>query len=111
MERDRLSASEPGPPTKTVVGPDGSSIRFPDLPNVGEQRQSPNSATDASPERQSVSVTTKETALQVSNESWRDRIVSTARSTFERVGTCILSNMAHGLVAAGWTTIAVALAR
>lgn len=95
MAHDKSSTSKPEPTTKTIAGPDGSSISYPNLPNVGEQRQSPNGLIKESPEHHIIHTPSKDTASQISHESWRERVMGAARFAVERVG-----NYGHAAVQA-----------
>ena len=71
-------------PTKTITAPDGTQIHYPDLPNVGERYQPPDaSAHEVRGQRSAPPA--QPSATPITNESFRERVMSAARSAFERV--------------------------
>ena len=77
-----------GPPTKTILSPDGIPIHYPNLPNVGEPYNKRDSTSHDVPGRQSAPPTQSHAAAPPAsaNESWRERVTSAARSAVDRVG-------------------------
>ena len=73
-------------PTQTVRAPDGSLIQYPDLPNVGEKYQSPGAAAHEVHGQQTAQPSDLRPTPPVTNESWRERVMSAARSAVERAG-------------------------
>jgi len=73
-------------PTKTVRAPDGSLIHYPDLPGVGEKYQPPSAAAHEVHGQQSTQPPDPRPTSSASNESWRERVMSAARSAVERAG-------------------------
>lgn len=88
-----MANSNPGPPTKTIIGPNGYPIHYPDLPNVGEPYQKPEPFPhDASMPQPSSPPTQSAVSPSIASESWHDRVMSEARSAVECAG-------AYGLAA------------
>ncbi len=73
-------------PTKTIAGPDGRPIHYPNLPNVGEPYRKPDPSTHNVSAQQSAPTPMQAAATPIASESWRERVMSAARSSVERVG-------------------------
>lgn len=73
-------------PTKTIAGPDGRPIHYPNLPNVGEPYRKPDPSTHNVSAQQSAPTPMQAAATPIASESWRERVMSAARSAVERVG-------------------------
>jgi len=73
-------------PTKTIAGPDGRPIHYPNLPNVGEPYRKPDPSTHNVSAQQSAPTRSHAAATPIASESWRERVMSAARSAVERVG-------------------------
>ena len=72
-------------PTKTVTAPDGSRVHYPNLPNVGEPYQPPNAtAPPMHEDRDRGPAAPSPSASHQNSESFRERVMSAARNTFER---------------------------
>jgi len=74
-------------PTKTIAGPDGRPIHYPDLPNVGEPYRKPDLAGHNEPAQHTATTPIQASATPIASESWRERVMSAARSAVERAGT------------------------
>jgi hypothetical protein len=73
-------------PTKTITGPDGHPIHYPNLPNVGKPYGKPDGVGhDAVAQQPAVTAAPAPPTITAS-ESWRERVMSAARSALERVG-------------------------
>ena len=86
MAQDNASPGSWGPPTKTITAPDGSQIHYPNLPGLGEQYQPSSASTEHSnPQARSEPAAPTE-ATHATPETWRERVMSAARSAVERAG-------------------------
>jgi hypothetical protein len=86
MAQNNASSGNSGPPTKTIAAPDGSQIHYPNLPGLGEQYQPPTALKEVShPQAHSESAAPPGPA-HAAPETWRERIMSAARSAVERAG-------------------------
>ena len=72
-------------PTKTITGPDGHPIHYPNLPNVGELYRKPDVVGHNAVQQPTVTPAPAPPTATAS-ESWRERVMSAARSALERVG-------------------------
>jgi hypothetical protein len=73
-------------PTKTITGPDGHPIHYLNLPNVGEPYHKPDVAGHDAVAQQPTITAAHAPPTVTASESWRERVMSAARSALERVG-------------------------
>ena len=87
MTRNSTGAAGSGVPTKTIAAPDGSQIRYPNFPGLGEQHQAPNALPEHShPQARNDPPTPPAQSTPPAPETLRERIMGAVRSAIERPG-------------------------